>query len=165
MRAVIYSRVSTDEQNAANQLPALKEYSRARGYLLGEIYSENESAWAGGHQKELARLFLDAKRAKFDIVLVWALDRLSREGSLAILELVNKLKHAGVKLYSYSEPWTDAPGEIGELLYSITGWIARMESKRRSERTRAGLARLKSTGRVLGRPPGSKDTRKRKRRA
>ncbi|MFC1905147.1 recombinase family protein, partial [Chloroflexota bacterium] len=94
----------------------------------------------------------------------WALDRLSREGALAILSLVNRLSSYGVKVLSYQESWTEAPGELAESLYALTGWVARMESQRRSERTKAGLARVKAQGRRLGRPPGSKDTRKRRRR-
>jgi len=65
---------------------------------------------------------------------------------------------------SSQESWTEAPGELAELLYALTGWVARMESQRRSERTRAGLARVKAQGKRLGRPPGSKDKRKRRRR-
>jgi DNA invertase Pin-like site-specific DNA recombinase len=97
-------------------------------------------------------------------MLVWALDRLSREGSLAILSLVNRLKVYGVKVISYQESWTEAPGELAELLYALTGWVARMESQRRSERTKAGLARVKALGKRLGRPLGSKDKKRRKRR-
>ena len=103
-----------------------------------------------------------AMKRKFDVVLVWALDRLSREGPLAILTLVNRLKNCGVKVISYQEPWTEAPGELGDLLYALSGWVARMESQRRSERTKAGLARVKAQGKCLGRPSGSKDKRKRR---
>jgi len=60
--------------------------------------------------------------------------------------------------------WTEAPGDLTELLYALTGWVARMENQRRSERTKAGLARVKAQGKQLGRPPGSKGRRKRKRR-
>ena len=102
----------------------------------------------------------DARKCKFDVMLVWALDRLSREGSLAILSLVHRLKTFGVKVISYQESWTEAPGELAELLYALTGWVARMESQRRSERTKAGLARIKAQGKHLGRPPGSKDRKK-----
>ncbi len=102
--------------------------------------------------------------ADLALFLVWSLDRLSWEGSLAILQLVNKLSKLGVKVLSYQEPWTEAPGEIGELLYALTGWVARMGSQRRSERTKAGLARVKANGRKLGRPFGSRDKRKRRRR-
>ena len=97
-------------------------------------------------------------------MLAWALDRQSREGTLAILSLVHKLSIYGVKVLSYQESWTEAPGELAELLYALSGWVAKMESKRRSERTKAGLAQVKAQGKRLGRPPGSKDRRKRKRR-
>ncbi len=91
------------------------------------------------------------------------MDRLSREGALAILSLVNKLSSCGVEVLSYQESWTEAPGELAELLYALTGWVARMESQRRSERTRAGLARVRAQGKRLDRPLGSKDKRKRRR--
>jgi DNA invertase Pin-like site-specific DNA recombinase len=160
----IYVRVSTGDQDTANQELALTEWARNRGYEVVAIYSEEESAWKTGHQRELARLLQDARKRKFDVMLVWALDRLSREGSLTILSLVHRLKTFGVKVLSYQESWTEAPGELAELLYALTGWVARMESQRRSERTKAGLERVKAQGKHLGRPPGSKDRRKRRRR-
>ena len=81
---------------------------------------------------------------------------------MAILNLVNKLAGYGVKVLSYQESWTEAPGELAEVLYALTAWVARMESQRRSERTKAGMARLKAKGIKLGRPVGSRDKRKRK---
>jgi DNA invertase Pin-like site-specific DNA recombinase len=69
-----------------------------------------------------------------------------------------------VKVLSYQESWTEAPGELGELLYALAGWVAKMESQRRSERTKAGLARVVTQGKKLGRPKGSKDKRRRRRR-
>jgi len=162
MRACIYTRVSTNEQDAQNQYTVLTEWAKQRGFEVVKVYTEQESAWRNGHQKELANLIVDAHHRKFQTVLVWALDRLSREGALAILSLVQKLSVCGVKVLSYQESWTEAPGEMAELLYALTGWVARMESQRRSERTRAGLARVKAHGKRLGRPSGSKDKRKRR---
>ena len=162
MKAAVYLRVSTSDQNTDNQLPALEAYANSRSYKVVTTYQERESAWKNGHQRELKRLLEDARKHKFNILLVWALDRLSREGSAAILNLINTLKLYGVKVVSYQESWTEAPGELGELLFAIAGWVARMESKRRSERTKAGLARAKAQGKQLGRPLGSKDRRKRK---
>jgi putative DNA-invertase from lambdoid prophage Rac len=164
VKCVIYSRVSTEEQSTANQINILNEWAETRGFTVVESYQEQESAWRNGHQRELARLSRDAHRARFSIILVWSLDRLSREGSLAILQLINKFSTKGVKVLSYQEQWTEAPGELGELLFALAGWVARMESQRRSERTKAGLARVKAQGKRLGRPPGSKDRRKRIRR-
>jgi len=164
MKAAVYLRVSSNEQSTDNQLPALEAYAKNRSYEIVKVYEEEESAWKSGHQRELANLIGDARQRKFQAVLVWALDRLSREGALAILSLVHKLSAYGVKVLSYQESWTEAPGELAELLYALSGWVARMESQRRSERTKAGLARVRAQGKRLVRPPGSKNKRKRRRR-
>ena len=164
MRVAIYSRVSTGEQDASNQTDVLTAWAHERGFEIVEVYSEEETAWRSGHQKEPSRPLQDARMRKFDAILVWALDRLSREGAAAVLNLVNTLKVYGVKVISYQESWTESPGEIGEILFAIAGWVARMESQRRSERTKAGLVRAKAQGKSLGRPAGSKDRQKRKRR-
>ena len=164
MKVIIYSRVSTGNQDNENQIASLTDWAKKRGFEVVKVYQEEESAWKNGHQRELHRLLEDARKRRFDAVLVWALDRLSREGPLAILTIVDRLKKCGVKVISYQESWTEAPGELADLLYALTGWVARMESQRRSERTKAGLARVVAQGKILGRPKGSKDKRKRKRR-
>ena len=165
MKVALYARVSTGEQTTDNQLRALEAYAVSRGWQIVEVYQENESAWKAGHQRELARLLSDSRngKRKVDVVLVWALDRLSREGAAAILNLINTFKAYGIRVISYQESWTEAPGAIGEVLYAIAGWVAKMESERRSERTKVGLARVISQGTKLGRPTGSKDGGKRKR--
>ena len=163
-KAAIYVRASTDEQTVENQLPVLHQWAEGRGFHVSDVYAESESAWHAGHQRELSRLLMDAARRQFECVMVWSLDRLSREGSLAILKLIDRLRQYNVRVLSHQESWTEAPGELAELLYALTGWVARMESERRSERTKAGLARRKAGGKPLGRPPGSKDKKKRKRR-
>jgi DNA invertase Pin-like site-specific DNA recombinase len=159
MRVALYQRVSTDDQTVANQLPAMEDWVAARGHEIAGTYQENESAWRNGHQRELAHLLQDIRsgRRRYDVVLVWALDRLSREGPLAVLTLVDTLKRHGCKVVSVQEPWTEAPGEIGEILYSLVAWVAKYESDRRSERVKAGLARAVKEGKTLGRPKGSKD--------
>ena len=163
MKVCIYCRVSTSNQDTANQLQILTDWANQRGFEVFRIYEEEESAWKAGHQKKLSTLLADARLRRFQAVLVWSLDRLSREGALAILSLVQKLSVCGVRVLSYQESWTEAPGEIGELLYALTGWVARMESQRRSERTKTGLARVKAQGRKLGRPIGSRDKKRRRR--
>jgi DNA invertase Pin-like site-specific DNA recombinase len=160
MNIAIYVRVSTGEQTTENQLLALEQLCQQRGWTIIDTYSENESAWQAGHQTELKRLTECARQGKYNVLLVWALDRLSREGALAILKLVDKFKKYGVKIISYQESWTEAPGEIANILYAITGWVARMESQRRSERIKAGINRAKQSGKGKR----GKDTVRRKRR-
>ena len=163
MKAALYIRCSTTEQDTDNQRLALESWATRRGFQVVAAYSENESAWRNGHQRELGRLLNDAPKGKFEVVLCWALDRLSRQGALTILSLVNRLQRSGVRVFSYQESWTEAPGELADLLYSIVAWVAAFESKRLSERTKAGLARSKAQAK--GKLPSrGKDKRKRKRR-
>ena len=163
-KVIVYLRVSSSEQTTENQLLALEKWVADRGHTLVEAYCENESAWRAGQQHELARLFADLPKRKVDICLVWALDRLTREGIARIFEIVNRCKAHGVHVISYQEPWTEQRGPMADLLYAITAWVAEFESRRRSERTLAGLARAIAQGKKLGRPNGANDKRKRKRR-
>jgi len=166
MKCAIYCRVSTIEQDIENQLIVLKDMAARRGWEIYQIYQEEESAWRAGHQKELAKLVEDARAGKFKVILIWSLDRLSREGPLAIMTLVDRLSKYGVKVISYQESWTEAPGELYDILLAIAGWVARMESQRISERTKAGLERARKYGTRSGIPIGKrgKDKHKRKRR-
>lgn len=165
MKVALYVRCSTSDQDTGNQRLALEQMAERRGFEVVAVYQENESAWRQGHQHELARLLADAHKGRFDTVCVWALDRFSRQGPLAVLSLVARLRRSGVKVLSLQEPWTEAPGELGDLLYSLVAWVANFESRRLSERTRAGLARARAQGKRLGRPVGSKDKRRRKKRS
>jgi len=168
-RAAIYLRVSTDDQCAENQLPSLEEWAVRNTLRIVGVYREEVTAWKNGHQVELKRLLSDALYGKFDYLIIWALDRLTREGAAKLMTLINTLGQRGVKVISIQEPFTQAVmgpmGEIiTEMLYALYGCMAKLESQRRSERTRAGLARARTQGKHLGRPPGSKDKRKRRKR-
>ena len=163
-KAVIYARVSTDKQDAENQIPEMRALAIRRGFEVGEVYTESESAWKDGHQVELPRLMKDAQRRKFDVVIVWALDRLCRQGSTPMFLTINKLTSCGVAVVSVKEEWLDTAGPLREAFICIFGWIAQFESQRRSERTKAGLAARKAKGVTLGRPTGSVDKKKRVRR-
>ena len=165
LTAALYLRTSTNDQHTENQLPALQNYAESRGYEVAAVYTENETAWRQGHQTELKSLPDDLRTGKrrYDIVLIWALDRLSRQGAASILNLVATLKAYNGRVVSLQEPWTELPDELGEVLYAIAGWVARMESERRSERTLAGLARAIKESKKLGRPAGAKDKNGRRR--
>jgi DNA invertase Pin-like site-specific DNA recombinase len=168
-----YIRVSTDQQTTANQLPAILAYCRAQGWPEPVIYSENESAWKAGHQKELGRLLndLSSGKRKFEYLIVFALDRLSRQGPYHVLEMINTFKAYGVKVISIQEPFTNLPYGFGDVLYAFLAWAAKVESERKSTNTRAGLARTLAAGKTkagkpflkMGRPAGSKDKTPRKR--
>jgi putative DNA-invertase from lambdoid prophage Rac len=164
MRSVFYLRVSTKEQDYNNQLKPLQDFAAARSWENVRIYTEKESAWKQGQQGELDALKADARMRKFDVLLVWALDRLTRQGPAAILNMVADFHQYGVKIVSYRESWTETLDEhYLPLFLSIQGWIAEQESIRRSERIRAAAERTKTTGRTSkgkkwGRPKGKKDS-------
>jgi len=163
LKAAIWLRVSTGEQHAENQLPELRDYSQRRGLDVVEIYRVTESGWKGAQQRHLSKVYADARTGKFDVLLVWALDRLSREGVAPTLEIVNRLGKFGVQVWSVQESWLETSGELRDLLLAMVGWVANYESNRRSERTKAGLRRAQSNGTQLGRPKGSKDRKRRRR--
>ncbi len=125
-RAAIWLRVSDLGQHTENQRPDLQAWADRRGLEVAQIYELQESAWRGGHRKVLTQVYQDARRGKFQVLLVWALDRLSREGPLATLEIVHRLGESGVQVWSYQEPWTEAGGELLDLLLAIAagslGW-------------------------------------------
>ena len=105
----------------------------------------------------------NAKERKFDIILVWSLDRFSREGISNSLGYLEKLGNSGVALRSLQESWLDTSDQgMGKLLIAIMSWVAQQERQRISERTKAGLIRAKADGKSLGRPSGAKDKGRRK---
>jgi DNA invertase Pin-like site-specific DNA recombinase len=163
-RAAIWLRVSGPDQTTENQLGPLQDYAQRRGHEVVQIFDvSNVSAWRGQQEKFLNEVLQQARLGKFNVLLCWALDRLSREGPESILRIVRKFDEAGCQVWSLQEGWTAVGGELRELMLSIAGWVAKMESNRRSERTKAGLARAKASGKLLGRPLGSRDKRKRRR--
>jgi len=164
MKAACYLRVSTGQQDVSNQLPPIRAWCESRGYELVEIYQENESAWKAGHQHELRRLLNDVRggRRKFDCLVIWALDRLCRQGIGAVLQLISSFETYGCHVISIQESWTQDTGPMRELFIAIAAWAGKFESDRRSERTKAGLARAVAGGRQLGRPVGKKDGKKRR---
>jgi putative DNA-invertase from lambdoid prophage Rac len=162
-RVAIWCRVSTHEQGTANQLDALRAWAAARGFEVVVEYQLEESAFNGKHRAKLNEALEDARHGRYSILLIWALDRLSREGPEAMLSVMRQFRERGVRVLSVQESWTDGPPEMQELLSAFFGWMAKQESVRRSERTKLGLARVRKQGVTLGRPAGSKDRKKRKR--
>lgn len=164
MRVAIYARVSTEEQTTENQIPVLKDFAARMDWDVKDIYAEEASAWRAGHQQKLKELLKRASYHEYDVVLVWSLDRLTRQGIGSIMQLVNTFKQYGCRVISQQESWTQqSDGMMADLLYAITAWVAKFESERRPERIKAALARKKAKGEPIGRQPGAKDKKKRKR--
>jgi DNA invertase Pin-like site-specific DNA recombinase len=93
-----------------------------------------------------------ASRKEFDVLLFWAIDRLSREGTLAVLQYPRQLDSWGVQCRSYSEPYFDGARPFKNVVLSVAATLAKQERLKIVERTKAGLERARKAGKVLGRP-------------
>jgi DNA invertase Pin-like site-specific DNA recombinase len=153
-KVALYARVSTKDgrQDTENQLIALREYCVKQGWEITGEYVDHESGGTSKRQ-HFQRLFADASRREFDLVLFWSLDRFSREGVLATLQHLEKLTAAGVNWRSFTEEYLDSCGLFRDAVLSILATIAKQERVRRSERASAAIARLRRTGKAsrLGR--------------
>jgi len=102
-------------------------------------------------------MFQDASQRKFDVLLFWSLDRLSREGVLETLQHLQRLTSYGVAWRSFTEQYLDSTGIFREAVIGILAAIAKQERVRLAERTRAGLERVRREGKRLGRPMATTD--------
>lgn len=154
MRAAIYSRVSKRDksQDTENQAVVLRDYCRSMKWPLVLEYADNESA-KSGERDAFQEMLTAAAQRKFDCVVVWALDRLTREGVAETFIYIKRLLGHGVQFISFTEEHFRTTGAAGELMIAIAAWIAKQERIRISERTRAGLDKARAKGVRLGRPP------------
>ena len=98
-------------------------------------------------------MFKEAHQKKFDIVLVWKLDRFSRAGISYTLQKLKELDNLGIGFISYQEQYLNtSEGNLRDLVLSILSYVASIEAENISSRTLAGLERARSEGKVLGRP-------------
>jgi DNA invertase Pin-like site-specific DNA recombinase len=153
MKIAIYARVSTKErgQDTENQLIQLREFAAKQGWTIFREYIDQETG-SKSDRRELQAMFDDASRRQFDLLMFWALDRLSREGVLETLQHLNRLTSYGVAFRSFTEQYFDSCGIFKDAVISILATIAKQERIRLSERTKAGLAVARSKGRQIGRP-------------
>jgi DNA invertase Pin-like site-specific DNA recombinase len=153
MRVAIYARVSTKDkgQDPENQLAQLREFAKAQGWFVVHEYIDHVSGKTSD-RAQFKRLFADASRRQFDLVLFWSLDRFSREGALDTLKHLERLAQYGVGYRSYTEQYLDSCGIFKDAVLSIIATVAKQERIRLSDRTKAGLARARREGRTGGRP-------------
>lgn len=160
---VAYLRVSTKNQDTANQRLVLDKWIAENGHKLVAVYEEQESAWRQGHQRELSRLVRELPKRKVDTLWCWSLDRLTRQGGGTLAQMIADFNKRGVDVVTNQESWLDQEGWARDLLILVWGYMAQYESGRISRRVLAGLDRAKAKGKALGRPKGSKDRKRRRR--
>jgi DNA invertase Pin-like site-specific DNA recombinase len=151
-RAALYLRVSTDGQTTDNQRLALEAVAAQRGWSVVATYEDAGISGAKGRDKRpgLDQLLRDAARARFDVVMGWALDRLGR--SLAdLIGTLKELEAAHVDLFLHQQA-IDTTTPAGRIFFHVTGAFAEFERDMIRSRVNAGLDRARARGVTLGRP-------------
>ena len=150
MRVAIYTRVSTDGQDAQNQLAQLRDFCVMQNWTVVKVYTDVASGGCAD-RKQFKAMFDDAARRRFNVVLFWSLDRFSRQGVLETLTYLQHLSASGVAYRSFTEPYLDSLGVFKDAIIGLLAVLARQERVRLSERTIAGLQRARAQGRIGGR--------------
>jgi DNA invertase Pin-like site-specific DNA recombinase len=148
-RAVLYMRVSTVDQHPETQLHDLRQMAAQRGYAIVREYTDRISG-AKTRRPALDELMREARRGGFDVVLVWASDRIARSVR-HFLEVLAELNRLNIEFVSFREQ-IDTGGPLGRAIVVIIGAIAELERNLIVERVRAGMRRARLEGQRIGRP-------------
>ena len=151
VRAALYARVSTFEQTTDNQIYDLRQMAEQRGFTIIEEYVDHGISGARARRPALDKMMTDARRGRFDIVVVWAADRLARSVK-HFIEVLSELDHLKIAFISFREQ-IDTGGPLGRAIMIIVSAIAELERSLIVERVRAGMRRAKLEGRRIGREP------------
>lgn len=152
----MYTRLSPNpkKEDTINQERDLKEFAERSKWEVVEIYTDiNVSGTKKGIDRpQFKRMMADASKRRFDILLFWSLDRLSREGVYETHGYLKQLSNYGVEWKSFTEQYFDSLGMFKDAIISIMATLAKQERVRIVERTKAGLQTARDRGIVLGRP-------------
>ena len=149
-RAALYMRVSTLDQHPETQRYDLRQMAQQRGYRIVEEFTDTISG-AKAKRPGLDQMMRDARRGRFDVVLVWASDRIARSVK-HFLDVLDELNRLNIEFISFREQ-IDTGGPLGRAVVVIIGAIAELERNLIIERVRAGMRRARLEGRHIGRQP------------
>jgi DNA invertase Pin-like site-specific DNA recombinase len=150
-RAVLYMRVSTADQTTDNQAHDLQQMAQQRDLVIVERYIDHGISGTRSRRPGLDRMMADARKGKFDVVLVWACDRLARS-TKHFLETLDELNRLGIEFISFREQ-LDTGGALGRAVVTIISVVAELERSLIVERVKAGMRRARLEGRQIGRAP------------
>lgn len=148
-RAAFYVRVSTVEQHPETQLRELREYAERRGLSIAGEYVDHGIGGTKARRPALDRMLEDARRRRFDVLIVWSCDRLARS-TKHFLQCLDELDSCDVQFVSLREAF-DTSGALGRAFLGIVAVLGEMERALLIERVRSGMARARSEGRQIGR--------------
>lgn len=160
MKAALYGRVSTNGkgQDVDLQLRDLRNYAQARGWKIFKEYIDNGISGRKDKRPALDQLMNDARKKRFDAILVWRFDRFARSTKHLVTSL-DEFNHLGIDFISFMEN-IDTSSPMGKAMFTITSAIAELEADLIRERVVAGLANAKAKGARLGRPKVALDINK-----
>jgi DNA invertase Pin-like site-specific DNA recombinase len=151
-RAAIYLRVSRDYQTTENQRPVLARVAEHRGWLIVQAYEDQGISGAKGRDQRPAfdQMLKDAVRRRFDVLMVWSIDRLGRS-VLHVANALAELDAAGIALYSDQQA-IDSTTPMGRAMIQMASVFGEQERHIIRSRVNAGLDRVRAQGKKLGRP-------------
>lgn len=153
MRAAIYARVSTTDQTNTIQVAELKDYVDRRGWTLASVYQDQMSG-AKASRPGLDQLMTDARCRRFDVVVVWKLDRFGRS-LVHCVSGIQDLASMGIRFIATSQGLdTDESNPASNLLMHILAAVAQFERELIHERVSAGMKAAKKHGTKTGNPIG-----------
>src|SRR6202140_1946175 len=155
MRIGIYARVSTKDQSCELQVRDLRAYCAARGFTIIREYIDIGQSGAKDSRPELNELMADARKRKFDSILVWRFDRFARSTKHLLLAL-EEFRSLGIQFISYQEN-IDTSSALGQALFTIVSAVAQLERDLIRERVSAGIRNARANGKKLGRPRSTVD--------
>jgi DNA invertase Pin-like site-specific DNA recombinase len=148
-RVALYARVSTAEQSCDLQLADLRRYANER-FCLFQEYIDTGVSGTQRHRPRLDALMADARKKRFDVVLVWKFDRFAR--SLPhLLDCCEEFRALRIDFISYTEGF-DTTTPTGQLMFYVVAAFAQFERDVMAERVRAGIAHARASGKRIGRP-------------
>jgi len=148
-RAALYCRVSTVDQHPETQLGELRQFAANKGFQVVGEYTDHGVSGMRARRPELDRMMDDARRHRFDVLLVWSCDRLARS-TKHLLQTLDELNGMGIQFLSQREA-IDTEGPLGRAIIVIVSAMAELERCIIVERVRAGMRRAKLEGRRIGR--------------
>jgi DNA invertase Pin-like site-specific DNA recombinase len=151
-RAALYVRVSMDRQTVENQIAQLTKIAKGREWHIVQTFTD--AGISGGKNRKdrpgLDEMLRQAQRHRFEVVMVWAIDRIGRS-LIDLLGTIQHLEACGVDLY-LDQQAIDTTTPAGKLMFQVTGAFAEFERSLMRQRIHAGLERAVANGKTLGRP-------------
>ena len=159
MKVALYARCSTrDKQDVTTQLMPLQDFAQHRKAEIATEYVD--IGWSGGKEQrpQLDRLMDDARKKRFDAVVVARFDRFARS-TKHLLKALEEFQKLGIDFVSVNES-IDTTTPIGKMVFTIIAAVAEMERSLIRERVQAGVDRARRQGKTLGRPRALVDEEK-----